>query len=308
MAREMLSVVSGVVRAVLGVEQVDPEQPLTAAGMDSLLAVELRNALQREVGIPLSATVAYDHPTTKALGSHIASLVLAKEATQCSLAGSDTLAVAVPDTHVETKSDSVRAVAIVGASCRMPGGSDSLTAFWNMMRDGVFAVTEIPKERFDVDRVYNKEPGTPGRTYTKRAALVDGVDMFDAAFFGIPPSEASNMDPQQRLLLEVTWEAMEHAGMQPQQLSGSAPGTAVGAFIGCCNSDFAIAAKCTTSSPYGVTGTTHSALPGRLSYVFGFGGPSVAVDTACSSSLVATAFAQDSLLKGDCSAAVVGGV
>ena len=132
------------------------------------------------------------------------------------------------------------------------------------------------------------------------------VDSFDAGFFGIAPREAERMDPQQRLLLEVAWEALEHAGIAPNQLAGSATGV----FVGISAVDYARLGGGEHASPgrFAGTGNALSIAANRLSYVLDLRGPSWAVDTACSSSLVAVAQACESLARGECTLALAGGV
>src|SRR5690606_32260145 len=125
-------------------------------------------------------------------------------------------------------------VAIVGIGCRFPGAGSPL-AFWQLIRDGGNAISEIPPERFDVDSVYDVRPGIPGKLYTRYGGFLENVDQFDPYFFGISPREAAAMDPQQRLLLEVAWEALEDAG----QLDGRVDPRRTGVFVGMCNSDYA---------------------------------------------------------------------
>ncbi len=109
-------------------------------------------------------------------------------------------------------------IAIIGVGCRLPGADDP-AAFWELLRNGVDTVTEIPADRWDVDRYYDPNPDAPGKMYTRSGSFIrQPVDQFDPGFFGISPREANSMDPQHRLLLEVTWEALEHAGLPPDQL------------------------------------------------------------------------------------------
>ena len=176
---------------------------------------------------------------------------------------------------------------MIGLGCRFPGGADSPAGYWRLLRDGVDAVREVPADRWDVERIYDADPDAPGRSYARRGGFLDAVDRFDPQFFGISPREAAGMDPQQRLLLEVTWEALEDAGQAPDRLAGSRPASSWAsrrATTRRCSSRPATSAGW---APYYASGIAHSVASGRISYVLGLHGPSVAVDTACSSSLVA---------------------
>ena len=199
------------------------------------------------------------------------------------------------------------AVAVVGLGCRFPGGAGDPEAYWRLLRDGVDAVTEVPAERWDIEAYYDANPDAAGRMYTRHGAFVVDVDRFDPGFFGISPREARSLDPQQRLLLEVAWEALEHAGQAPDRLAGSDTGV----FVGIGTNDYAHlqarAGAIDDVDPYFATGTSHSVAAGRLSYVLGLRGPSVAVDTACSSSLVAVHLACQSLRAAECRLALAAG-
>jgi acyl transferase domain-containing protein/SAM-dependent methyltransferase len=196
-------------------------------------------------------------------------------------------------------------VAIVGMGCRFPGASGP-DAFWTLLRDGVDAITEIPSERWDVDRLYDPDPAAEGRMSTRWGGFVDGIDRFDPAMFGISPREAMAMDPQQRMLLEVAWEALEHAGQAPDRLRG----TPTGVFTGISSFDYvhlAMSAPPERLDGHLAQGIAHSAASGRISYVLGLQGPAVSLDTACSSSLVAVHLAVASLRRGECGIALAGG-
>ena len=199
-------------------------------------------------------------------------------------------------------------IAIVGLGCRLPGGADDPEALWRLLRDGRDAIREVPADRWDMDAYYDPTPGTPGKTYSRYAGLLDQVDLFDPQFFGIAPREAEAMDPQQRLLLEVAWEALERAGIPPAGLGGSRTGV----FVGIVTGDYSLLATRTGDTTlldgYFGAGMAHSIAAGRLSYVLGLQGPSLAVDTACSSSLLAVHLACQSLRLGECSLALAAGV
>lgn len=196
-------------------------------------------------------------------------------------------------------------IAVIGMGCRLPE-ADNPTEFWNLLIDGVDAITEIPSDRFEIDRYYDAEQGKSGKMNTRWGGFIRNVDQFDADFFGISPREAASMDPQQRVLLEVAYEALEAAGIP----LGRAQGSDTGVYIGISTHDYSdrrLEADLAPTS-YTGTGSAYSLAANRLSYVFDLHGPSLAVDTACSSSLVATHLACQSLRNGECDTALAGGV
>ena len=198
-------------------------------------------------------------------------------------------------------------IAIVGMGCRLPGGANNPDAFWELLHEGKDAVTEIPSARWDVDHWYDADPEAPGKIYCRYGSFIRDVQTFDAQFFRVSPREAVLMDPQQRLLLETAWEALEHAGIAPESLAGSRTGV----FVGSSTHDYSeIVAKAIgiSGDPYAGTGNTASVAAGRISFLLGLNGPSLAVDTACSSSLVAVNLACQSLRNGECDAVLAGGV
>lgn len=199
-------------------------------------------------------------------------------------------------------------IAVVGMACRFPGGADTPEAFWQLMRDGVDAITEVPADRWDVNALYDPDPGTPGKMSTRWGGFLSDVDKFDAEFFGISPREANHMDPQQRLVLEVSWHALENANLAPDKLVGSRSGV----FMGLSTHDYSglhmKQGDETAVDMYVSTGNAANVAAGRLSYLLGLQGPSMAVDTACSSSLVAVYLACQSLRAGDSDMALAGGV
>nr|AIW82282.1 PuwE [Cylindrospermum alatosporum CCALA 988] len=199
-------------------------------------------------------------------------------------------------------------IAIIGMGCRFPGNANNPEAFWQLLRDGVDAITEVPKSRWDIDEFYDPDPHQPGKIYTRYGGFLSDVDQFDPQFFGIAPREAVSMAPQQRLLLEVGWEALENAGINPKKLVGSPTGV----FLGVGPNDYA-KLRMNASEPAGITahdGTGNGLCfaSGRLSYVLGLQGPNLATDTSCSSSLVAVHLACQSLRAGESNLALAGGV
>ena len=203
------------------------------------------------------------------------------------------------------ETQSKEAIAIIGMSCRFPGGVDSPEAFWQLFHDGVDGISEVPSNRWNIDEYYDPDPDAPGKIATRDGGFLSDIDRFDAPFFGISPREAHSLDPQQRLLLEVSWEAIERANIVPDTLFN----TLTGVFIGIGGSDY-LNKLVTSEMPqaYWGTGNAPSAATGRLSYILGLTGPNLAVETACSSSLVSVHLACQSLRQRECNLALAGGV
>ncbi|NER47833.1 MAG: alpha/beta fold hydrolase [Symploca sp. SIO1A3] len=196
-------------------------------------------------------------------------------------------------------------IAIIGMSCRFPKGVNSPETFWHMLFNRVDGITEVPRNRWNIDDYYDPDPDATRKIYTREGGFLAQVDSFDASFFGISPREAQNLDPQQRLLLEVSWEALERAHQVPENLFNSLTGV----FIGICGNDYSHKlSESDTPNSYWGTGNAASVAAGRLSYVLGLKGPSLAVDTACSSSLVSIHLACQSLRQRECHLALAGGV
>ncbi len=198
-------------------------------------------------------------------------------------------------------------IAVIAVACRFPGGGDTPEAFFRFLKEGGDAITQVPADRWRLDASEDATSTPEGRATRWGGFLRESVDRFDARFFGISPREAVHLDPQQRLLLELGWEALERAGQDPVRLVGSATGV----FLGISNNDYI--ELCKAAGPegedvYAATGNGHAFAAGRLSYVFGFQGPSLTVDTLCSSSLVAVHLACQSLRNGEAALALAGGV
>ncbi|MFD0362211.1 SDR family NAD(P)-dependent oxidoreductase [Nocardia sp. GCM10030253] len=288
---EVIRVQAAAVLGHDGADSIAVDKPFSDIGFDSLGVMEFRNRLAEATGLPLPSTLVFDHPTVTAVAKLVQSLVAP-------------ISVGEPVAKTQRRLPADEPIAIVGMSCRFPGGVDSPEALWDLLASGTDATGEFPSDRgWDLERLFDSDPDKPGTAYTRRGGFLDDAGGFDAGFFGISPREASAMDPQQRLLLEASWEALEDAGIDPVSLRGSDTGVFAGAsasgYIDRVTGDL---------EGYRLTGTTHSVISGRVSYVFGLEGPAVTVDTACSSSLVALHQACRALRQGETSLALASGV
>jgi len=200
-------------------------------------------------------------------------------------------------------------IAIIGMSCRLPGGANSLDAFWSLINSTEDAIREVPKDRFDIDQYYSPQVGEPGKIYCRHGGFLDiDVAGFDSGYFHLSPKELELMDPQHRLILELAVESLNHANVPQQAIKDSLTGI----FLGISTSDYSELLmnnmpKESITGYFG-TGNSASAAAGRIAHFLGAQGPTFSVDTACSSSLVALHNAVQSLRSGASDMALVGGV
>ncbi|WP_150273101.1 type I polyketide synthase [Paenibacillus tepidiphilus] len=197
-------------------------------------------------------------------------------------------------------------VAIVGMGCRFPGSANNADQFWELLKAGKDAITEVPADRWSLEEFYHPNKQVKGKSHSKSGGFIDHFDKFDAKFFGINAREADQIDPQQRQMLEIVWEALEDAGIRPASLSGSKTGVFIGGFT----LDYKILQFADSSQigTHAAVGSMMTMLSNRISYIYNFTGPSLSIDTACSSSLVSVHEACRSLQSGECEMALAGGI
>ncbi|MCP4347107.1 MAG: SDR family NAD(P)-dependent oxidoreductase [Desulfobacterales bacterium] len=297
----LISFVQDTVAKVMGLDSSElsnTRQGFFDMGMDSLMAVELKNRLEAGVGSPLPSTLPFERSTISEIADYLAQEIFKPESKADNQVSSFKFQV--------SSQVSNEPIALIGMSCRFPGDSDTPGKFWELLQNGRDAVSEIPGTRWDVDAYYAPDIKTQTGMTTRHGAFLDHVDQFDPYFFGISPREAVSLDPQQRLLLEVSWEALENAGQMSDRLNNSRTGV----FIGIGQNDYAKLKKADPMqiNTYDGTGNGFCFASGRLSYILGFQGPSMSIDTACSSSLIAVHTACQSLRTGESDLALAGGV
>jgi myxalamid-type polyketide synthase MxaB len=312
------AVVEATIRTVMGEERAAAfarKRPLLEMGLGSFELLELRTLLAQRVGIELDPTFFFRYSTAEAMidffkhgkivpvtttpqpNDHYYTLDLLDR--QEGDKGDTPVPITRSSGHLVPHTP----IAIIGMACRFPGGVTTPEEFWSLLVNGIDAITEVPAARWAIDDYYGEQAG---QIRTRYGGFLDNVDSFDASFFRIAPVEAVAMDPQQRLLLETHWEALEHAGINPETLKASDTGIYVGLF----SDDYKLlqAKQGDDLSTYFGTGTANAIAAGRIAYFLGTQGPAMSVDTACSSSLVAVHLACQSLKNGESSLALASGV
>ncbi len=295
-ASVLLSFIRAEVSAVVGEKtsrSINAQSPWRRLGIYREFATELRGRLEGATALRIPATVFFDYPTPAALTGYLRAELLGERT-----------AVELPAPEGTGPGDDP--IAIVGMACRFPGGVRSPDQLWRLVTAGTDAISAFPEDRgWDVEALQHPDTERSGTTYVRGGGFLHDVDQFDPGFFGISPREATALDPQQRVLLETSWEALEHAGIDPLSLRG----TRTGVYVGIAYRDYG---PNWHEPPKGyaghlLIGTLTSVASGRISYTFGLEGPAITVDTACSSSLASLHLGIQALRAGECSLALTGG-
>lgn len=303
-------------------ERIDPTAGLDVYGIDSVAIRRLTAQLEERFGT-LPKTLLFHYKTIGELAVY-----LGKRSEEAEILSSGSLELAAPpnpesnpDNHSHpdssfellSKPDSNNdndAIAIIGVNGRFPG-ANSVDELWELLRDGQDAIREVPPERWDHSQFYDPQPGNPSKTYARWGGFLNDVDQFDPLFFGIAPKDAELMDPQERLFLESAWLALEDAGYQTDSLRRGRNGQSwrTGVFAGVTWGSYQFLGADTWSRGSAIfPNSSFWSVANRVSYTLDLHGPSIPVDTACSSSLSAIHLACESLRRGECDLAIVGGV
>ncbi|MEM7393617.1 MAG: type I polyketide synthase, partial [Verrucomicrobiota bacterium] len=270
-------------------ERIDVNARFSDYGVGSLQGVLLLDAINRAFDLSLKIQVLYDHSSLRDLGAIL----------------DDQVTVTETPAPVRSSKTSDADIAVIGMAGRFPGAED-VDTFWEQLKSGADAVTEIPPSRWDIAGFYDPDPKTPDRSYSKWGGFLDGVDCFDPLFFNLSPAEAEMMDPQQRIYLETCWHALEDAGYAGLRLKSAT----CGIYAGVIHNDYKALLAQQEATRHGgqmMLGNANSILAARMAYFLNLKGPVITVDTACSSSLVAVHMACRSLRDGDADLMLAGG-
>ncbi|HHK5566515.1 TPA: SDR family NAD(P)-dependent oxidoreductase [Bacillus thuringiensis] len=295
---KVLGYIVELLEGMVGLKINDYNLPFTEYGMVSVNIPEFVNQVNQKFNISIPVSSLFDYTSVNKYTDYILN-VLKNENGDMNRNVFE----------MKNADDDKNQVAIVGMSCRFPGGSNSPDEYWGLLVNGISCISDVPENRWDVEKYYDSNPSVPGKVYTNKGGFLNKpIDEFDAQFFNISPKEAMALDPQQRILLELTWEAFENASLDITRYYG----TNTGVYIGISGEEYSFSHRnsgdLSKIDAYSLTGATSSTACGRISYTFGFEGPSVSVDTACSSSLTGLHFACKAIESGEVDAAVVGGV
>ncbi|WP_459480611.1 amino acid adenylation domain-containing protein [Clostridium saccharoperbutylacetonicum] len=299
-------------------KSIQTDKNIMSMGVDSLSLVSLAKNLEEKFKIKLFPTMFFEYQTIDELvnflieeHSNDLTYLISKKESNKDISKNDientNYTKDIEDLTVigvnnETKTDDI---AIIGVSAVMPQ-SDNLDDFWTSIKEGKCLITEIPEDRWNWRNYYKKNKQDKDKTNVIWGGFIKDADKFDSEFFGLSPREAKLMDPQQRISLELAWKAIEDAGYNPREISGSKTGV----FIGVAGHDYDELVKKSNIDSYAqaLTGNAHNVLVGRISYLLNLKGPSEPIDTACASSIVAIHRAIESISKNECEMAIAGGI
>ena len=280
---------------VLGHDRIGVDDNFFEIGGDSARVIRVQTGLQKSLSRTVSVPKLFEHYTIKTLAGYLSSSPVA--------------AVRRPifkSSHVKNAED----IAIISMACRLPGDVDTPESFWDLLKCGGDAITNVPADRWDAEVLHDIDPDAKGKSYCRQGGFIRAIDSFDTSFFGISPREARSLDPSQYLMLETCWEGLERAGYTAEEMRGSQTGVFIGTSNVLSHNCFNLSAprNLTELDGYTVTGSAGGTMSGRISYQLGLEGPSMTIDTACSSSLVTTHLACMALRLGECDMAVSGGI
>ncbi len=314
--------------------KIDSSDYLEKYGLDSILAVQVTDALKQGLD-NITSTLLFEYRTIDALVEHFietqrdsfiklvgleeqttgmeylqvyeaSSVQSAEQNNTCAYGKEENMRhrhTAVENPHNQVMRD--EDIAVIGISIRYPQ-SESMRELWENLKSGKDCITEIPGERWDYTRYYSKDKSSPDKTRCKWGGFIKDIDCFDPLFFNISPREAGILDPQVRIFMECVWNLFEGIGYTRETLDKMYQGR-VGVFTGAMYKDYNLLDSDIVSES-AVLVSTNCSIANRISYFFDLHGPSMAVDTACSSSAAAIHMACESLKRGECKAAVAGGV
>jgi amino acid adenylation domain-containing protein len=315
---ELECAIAAIWQEVLQIEKVGVNDNFFELGGHSLLLVRAHQQLKTSIDAGLTMVEMFQYPTVAALAKHLgqktgepSSVARDENARQYGADAKQSAAGVVTDSEFKSEGDAAaneeREIAVVGMVCRFPGAKD-VEEFWRNLRDGVESVNFFSDEELKAEGINPDALGRPD--YVKAASLLEGVELFDAAFFGFSHREAELLDPQHRLFLEGSWEALESAGYDPEKYDGR-----VGVFAGAGLNTYGLRNLFLNPGVIDAVGGFQALITNdkdylstRASYKLNLRGPSINVNTACSTSLVAVHMACRSLLSGECDMALAGGV
>lgn len=292
-------------------ENISLDKPFLEYGMASMTAVEILEELNTALGTNMKATILFDYETIAKLANYIVCNYYDHESVHSVGVKRDDVVSARVIEEEKTLSYQPQSynqsedIAIIGMAIKVPK-ADNIEEFWNIIREGTDSITEVPSNRFDINKYFDTNLENMQASYCKQGGFCSNIDKFDPGFFNISGKEATLTDPQQRVMLEECYHALEDAGYAQK----NSDGINCGVYLGTIGSDYynLLMEQSTQLDPYLSLGNYNSILASRISYFLNLKGPSIAIDTACSSSMVAMHLACQAIQSGECSMALAGGV